>query len=312
MSNNLKIEEPLVSVLLLSMNHAKLIERCINSIENQTYKNIEIIYLDNASSDGTYDIAEGLLKNSRLNFKVFKNLKSKPISTNLNILLSESKGEYISPISADDWLTIDSISEKISYYLNNPQFGLLYHNSIDYFEDTGLFKVNFKKIKAKEGWVLSDILKDYFISTTGYIIKKSTFQTVGNYDEKSLLEDWEFCIRVAEKFPIGYINKELAYYSRNNTKNISSNFNYMLKGFEYIANKYSHYNEIKVTKKYILNQKIYFLATYEQSLKNLFFIIKNPLPSFFYIKQITKAVYGVSKNLIFKNTTSKNAVLSNS
>ena len=125
------------------------------------------------------------------------------------------------------------------------------------------------------------------------MIKRNTLETVGHFDEDSLLEDWDMWIRIAEKFPIGLVNKELAYYGIKEGKNITGNIEYMNRGFEYILNKYSHYKEIKESKKFVARTKAYHYASKEPSIKSLLFILKNYRFNFFYFKQTGKTIIGI-------------------
>ena len=65
--------KPLVSILLLSMNHEMYIEQCINSLRSQTYSNIEIIYIDNASTDGTFEKGRKLLNECGIPHQCYAN-----------------------------------------------------------------------------------------------------------------------------------------------------------------------------------------------------------------------------------------------
>lgn len=296
-------DQPLVSILLLSMNHEPFIERCIKSLKHQNYANIEIIYLDNASSDNTLNVAKNALEQSHIPFQIFSNTESKGISKNLNLLYQHSSGEYILPLSTDDWLTPDSIEEKINYLQHYPGFGMVYSSCYLFYYENHQTEICPKKYKFKEGWVLEDLLKEYFISTTAYVIKRSTIDAVGTFDENSPLEDWDMCIRIAEKFPIGRLNKELAYYGIKSGVNVSGNYSYMLDGYDYIAKKYAHYEEIAETKKLIALEKTYHYATHEPSFKTLFFILKNYRLNLFYFKQTGKTVLGMLQKALQPGTT---------
>ena len=83
-------QQPLVSVLLIAMNHEKFIAQAVHSILNQTYKNIEVVFLDNNSKDKTFEIANEIFLNSKINFKAIKNTENKGVSKNLNILVENA------------------------------------------------------------------------------------------------------------------------------------------------------------------------------------------------------------------------------
>ena len=93
----------MVSVFLLSWNHEKYIEQAVRSILSQTYKEIEIVFVDNNSSDNSFNIAVQIFETAGISFKAFKREKDYNIAANLNYLLSNSDGQYICILSADDW-----------------------------------------------------------------------------------------------------------------------------------------------------------------------------------------------------------------
>lgn len=132
-------DNPLVSILLLSMNHELFIEQCIESLKNQTYTNIEIIYLDNASSDNTFNIGKKLLEAANIPFKLFSVKESQSISKNLNFLLDNSSGQYISPLSADDWFAPKNIEKKVNVISETNNTGAIFSNGWFYFQR----KINF-------------------------------------------------------------------------------------------------------------------------------------------------------------------------
>ena len=76
------------------MNHEKFIEQATYSILNQTYKNFEVIFLDNNSKDKTFEIADALFKKSKINYLGIKNTENKGVSENLNILVQNAKGTF--------------------------------------------------------------------------------------------------------------------------------------------------------------------------------------------------------------------------
>lgn len=288
-------DNPLVSILLLSMNHEKFIEQCISSLKGQTYQNIEVIYLDNASGDKTFEVGKKALEKSGISHKIFSNAESKGISKNLNFLFNNSSGLYICPLSTDDWLTPDSVEEKVKYFNHHPEFGMVYNSAYSYNYDTQKKSVCAKKNKFKQGWVFKDILKENFISTTGCMIKRVTLETVGNFDEDSLIEDWDMWIRIAEKFPIGFVNKELAYYGVKEGNNITGDMEYMNRGFEYILKKYAHCDGIEEAKNFVNRINTYYYATNQPSVKTLLFILRNYRFNLFYFKQTGKIILGIFK-----------------
>ena len=95
--NNI-IENPLISVLLSVYNDDKNIKKSIDSILSQSYKNIELLIIDDCSTDKTYEIINEI-KDSRV--RIFRNKDNKGLTKSLNILIKESKGEREIPANLD-------------------------------------------------------------------------------------------------------------------------------------------------------------------------------------------------------------------
>ena len=238
---------PLVSILLLSMNHELYIEQCIISIINQTYKNIEILYLDNASSDNTFSIGEKILKDSGLFFKTFSNTQSKNISTNFNFLFNQSSGSYISPMSADDWFEPENFEVKIRYFLTDPHLGALFSNGWIYYEFEKTLVLN-DASNFKKGHIHKDILmQPDCIFYVGILYKRETIEKVGKWDETLIIEDTDMLIRISLVSTIDYIKRPLVYYRRLNSS-LSRNKQFMIMGYGQYFTKYKEVQWVNMRK----------------------------------------------------------------
>ena len=99
-----------ISVLIPSYNVEKYIRECLDSIVNQTFEDMEIICIDDRSTDSTLDILnEYALKDSRL--RVYENKENKGVSYARNYLLNLAKGKYIFFMDSDDYLELDALEK---------------------------------------------------------------------------------------------------------------------------------------------------------------------------------------------------------
>ena len=112
MNNN----QPLVSVILPVYNDETNIEKSINSILNQTYKNIELLIYNDGSYDSTQKIISSI--DSPL-IKIFSNNKNIGLTKALNFLISKSSGEIIARQDSDDISYLDRIEKQVDYLLSN-------------------------------------------------------------------------------------------------------------------------------------------------------------------------------------------------
>lgn len=240
-------DQPLVSILLLSMNHESYIEQCINSIINQTYQNIEVIYVDNASMDNTFQKGRTLLEQSGLFFKCFSNKESKTISHNLNFLFDQSSGTYISPLSTDDWFEKDNIEKKISYFSLNPDVGLVFSNGWIYYEEEKRKELN-DSSSFKRGFLFKEVLTEPdCLFYVGALYKRQIIKEVGKWDESLLIEDTDMYIRIGLLYFIDFIDEPLVFYRRNN-KSVSRDKSFMIEGFKQYYEKYKSASWINMNK----------------------------------------------------------------
>ena len=108
---------PLISVVISCYNSGKIITECLNSVLNQTYTNIEILILDDGSTDDSFTHIEKF--NINKNIFIFK--KNQGLTKSLNFLISKSNGEWIARIDADDIWDPFKLEKQIKLLLKDHQ-----------------------------------------------------------------------------------------------------------------------------------------------------------------------------------------------
>lgn len=165
----------LVSVIMPCFNCEKTVAASIESILNQTYQNIEILIIDDGSKDNTYEILKKF-QNKHKNIRLFKNQDNLGLTKSLNILIEESKGEYIARQDSDDISVIDRISL---------QYEFMEQKELDFCSSRATILYSGKKIPRSSHYLPKKIVmkfKNPFIHGTLFI-KKSILLDVGKYDE---------------------------------------------------------------------------------------------------------------------------------
>ena len=115
---------PLVTVVIPCFNQADFIDECINSVLNQSYKNIEIICVDDCSTDNS---VERIKKYTDLkNFKLIKNSHNLGVCASRNNAVNEAKGFYILPLDGDDTIEPTYIEEAVHVISSNEDIGIVY------------------------------------------------------------------------------------------------------------------------------------------------------------------------------------------
>ena len=293
-------EQPLVSVVVLSFNHEKFIERSLLSVIHQTYTNFQIIYIDNCSSDGSFEKGVRVLEQSTVNFSAEKMIQNLGTARGVNYAIRKfAIGEYIAPHAGDDWLDMDCLKDKVEYFQNNPDYGMVYGNGYNFNNESAEMDLYYKK-PSISGWIFKDLLKAPRINPLGILYKNSLLKELGYFDEDCKVEDRELWFRIAKVAPVGYVHKPGTYYRVNHQGNISRNLAYMKEGNEYIFKMYEKEfpEEIKAAR---LRQYQYFagfLATSEPSIDSIKFILKNYHFDWLYTKQIIKCALNIIKRKV--------------
>jgi len=204
--------KPLISIVITSYNYGNYIKKAIKSCMEQNYKNLEIIVVDDGSTDDTLNILDTF--NSKI--KVYKN-KNQGLEKTANFGIKKSKGEYWVRLDADDYLENNFITEMVKEI--EPTFSFYYSNySIINNQNLILDKFRLPKFNKEEILKRGD-----FLATGTLVNKKSSLQT-GLYNSKVYncgLENYEFIIKlILNKNKGKHINKYLWNY-RHHKKSLS-------------------------------------------------------------------------------------------
>jgi glycosyltransferase involved in cell wall biosynthesis len=170
-----------VSVIIGTYNRAELLKRCLESVFSQSYKNIEVIVINDASEDNTLETLHGYKKKFPDKFNWITNKKNMGIAYNSNLAFSISKGDYLALIGDDDeWVDVEKLKKQLLEFSKNKKVGLV----SSWWND-----VNNAKIVNEHCPIIADnpveqIMKQnrvYCGSTV--LISRSAWESVGGFDE---------------------------------------------------------------------------------------------------------------------------------
>lgn len=230
--------EKLVSAIITTHNRKELFIKALNSIINQTYKNIEILVVDDGSEDGTKEYMES---NNFSNIKYLYIQKEKSRGGNYarNLGIKESKGDYIAFLDDDDEWNKEKIEKQVRYLEENPETGMV--------ACAREYEYNFKKRKKQktkdivEGNLKEKIFTMMPYTTSSIMIRRNILFEVGLFDESlRCWQDYELVIRICQKTDIGVIKDYLLLYRviTSDKKRITNNFDIFEESVEIIENKH--------------------------------------------------------------------------
>lgn len=209
-----------ISVVVPAYNAEKTILTTVKSILQQTHKDLEIIIIDDGSSDRTVEIVE-TIKDSRLKIYSYEN---GGISIARNRGIDIATGEYISFLDADDRWTEDKLAAQLLALEANPQTALAY--SWVYFQYETEAQSYADTSEHFTGNIYRDLLlKNFLHNGSNALIKTSIVKEIGYFDpELKAVEDWDFYLRIAAKYNFVLVPKVQIIYQQSNssmTTNIS-------------------------------------------------------------------------------------------
>lgn len=227
---------PLVSIVVPCYNHEMYVEQTIESIVNQTYKNIELIVIDDGSKDNSVEVIKRLRE--KYDF-IFIYRENKGLSATLNEGIKLSKGKYFSACASDDKLVLDKIEKQVNFMESNNQYAMCYGNYIMFTDDGKEKNIDVKN--PKSGFIFDRLIMGNFIPAVTQMIRKDVFNDVGLFDESLYIEDWDMWLRISNKYQVGYLDAYLAYYRKHET-NISHQTLKMYESKKLILNKWKYYS----------------------------------------------------------------------
>lgn len=199
----------MVSVIIPTYNRAKLLIEAVQSVLDGTYKNIEIIVIDDGSSDDTKSILNKKYKN-KSKVKIISNTRKKGPAGARNTGLLAAKGDYIAFLDSDDlWMP-----KKLEVQLKGME------KAKSSFSSTFCKYVNYActRYNIPSGNIFKALLAENYIRTSSVIITKEVVQKIGLFDEEIFgTEDLDYWLRISREYDFYFEKEFLGIYRRFNS-----------------------------------------------------------------------------------------------
>ncbi|MBI5540696.1 MAG: glycosyltransferase [Bacteroidia bacterium] len=213
---------PLVSVVIPAYNASKFINETILSVCNQSLVDLEIIVVDDGSTDNTAEIIQNIaIKENRIKYLFQKN---SGVSSARNFGFKNSSGKFIAFLDADDlWLT-NNLTKKVEALNTAEEHYGLVHSDVQIIDSKGV--VTARCLCGKKGKVLDDLLLwngTVIPAPSSILLKREVLDKIGLFDvELSTAADQEFFFRIASQYHIERLPEKLVQY-RVHDSNMHSN-----------------------------------------------------------------------------------------
>ena len=196
----------LVSVIIPLYNREKTIQRSIDSVLNQTYTNIEVLVVDDASSDNSVQMLDKYEKDDRV--KVFFQPQNRGANAARNRGIKEARGEYVAFQDSDDVWLPDKLEKQIRY-MESENFHVSFCAFERHYGEAVQIVPNISEQLNSEN-IREKLKRRNIVGTPTLVIHKSVIPEVGVFDEEMpRLQDYEYVIRIAKKFDICIVHEPL-------------------------------------------------------------------------------------------------------
>ena len=200
-----------VSAIVLTYNRAHMVKEAIDSILNQTFKDFELVIVDNYSSDNTESVVASYT-DKRIRY--FKNQNHGFMGVNRNFGIEKSGGEYIAFLDDDDIWLPEKLEKQVGLLDSNRELGLIYSDC--YITDSNgnvTESTYFYGRKPVRGNAFDELLQYDPVPMPAATIRKEVLDRVGVFNPKyKIALDYDLWLRIAEHYPIDFMEQPLAEY----------------------------------------------------------------------------------------------------
>lgn len=201
------MSEPLVSVICVCYNQAAFVKEALDSVVSQTYKNIELIVIDDGSTDGSGKIIKQWVV-SHPQTMMLLNGKNIGYCKTFNKALQLAKGEFIIDLAGDDLLLPDCVASGLALFESkSAKCGIIFSDA-EYINESGSLlyahSERYPHQTIPQGDIYKDLIQRYFICSPTMMIKVEVLKSLNGYDESLAFEDFDLWIRASRNWHFYY------------------------------------------------------------------------------------------------------------
>jgi len=215
-------ENRLVSVVISCYNYGDYLRLALKSVLAQTYSNVEVIVVNDGSTDNTEEVAKSFENKLRLTYIPQVNQGHAHAK---NTGIRNAHGDFVAFLDADDLWAPDKLSKQLACF-NKPEVGVVYcrmkfigPQGEDRFVDLGT-----RHLDPRRGQVSEALFFDNFVPFSSAVVRKEVFSKIGLMDENVKMgNDWDFWLRASVDFEFDYVDEELLLYRIGHAGQMSKN-----------------------------------------------------------------------------------------
>ena len=263
-------KNPLVTIGIPNYNYSKYISLALDSVAEQDYENIEVIMVDDCSTDNSIEVIQSWISNYRGNKKItfIRNKENMGLTKVCNLLLTNASGKYFQPLDADDILFPQKISRQVELLEAHENAAFIFSNAFvindagEIIQDDYLARINYNKDKIPSGRVHEKLLEFNFVSLPTVLIRTEKAREVGGFDESLQVQDYYMWLKLTEQYEGLYMNAVTAKYRVHANSMGTSNTTNTRSSDSILNIKYRYYHQSSSEIKKIIQTNIQNTSVY--------------------------------------------------
>ena len=218
---------PKISIITPTFNRADFIEQAVSSVLSQTYANLELLLVDDGSTDDTRNLLEPALADSRVRYFYQENQGQ---SVARNLALSEATGDFVCFLDSDNYWPAQKLKQQVELFNRHPEYDVIYGDVI-VIDDNGN-EISRKNMARYSGHIAKYMIRDNCVSMNTAMARRRCFEELGAMSgTRRVADDYDLWLRFSAKFIFLYVPEFLAYYrvmddqiSSDKTRRFDSNW----------------------------------------------------------------------------------------
>jgi glycosyltransferase involved in cell wall biosynthesis len=199
---------PAVSVVLATYNYGRYLAGALDSALGQTFDDLEIIVIDDGSTDETQQVIKPYLTNPRVRYFTSDHC-GQPAAKNTGIRLT--RAPLIAFLDADDLWLPTKLAKQVALFDDNPNLGVVYSRRL-LMDEQGR-SLHFMQPALPRGNVLDAMFRHNFICFSSAVVRRTVLEEVGIFDTQlALAIDYDLWLRIAQRYPFDYVDEPLVKY----------------------------------------------------------------------------------------------------
>jgi len=261
------MNKPFFTAIIATFNRADMLREAIQSVLAQTFKDFELIIVDDHSTDNTKDIAASI-QDSRVRYIVNDHLKGNSGARNAGI--SRAEGKWVAFLDDDDtWFPekLELVYQKIG--ASDDSVGLIYTGVVFYNFDSG--QCVSKRLPEKKGWIQSELIIENYIGTPSAVcVRTDILRKIEGFDERiNHFEDGELYVRIAGLSKVEFVKEVLTYYRTSNMDKVSISLENGLQSFDLFWEKHKELINKSPRLRHLAASRVFRFAVKKRSLRHI-------------------------------------------